>query len=132
MVNEGVNIGVPFGEARDIHIEALYDIRKRISSVIESAGMTHTTVDYDVIQSLVDAAISLLPDITQANKCRELMERYEGEELERITAKNNHAIPTVDDRQQAKRKAAFATLNVIQVIYDNDVGIRRRFTVGVA
>lgn len=132
MADEGVNIGVPFGEARNIHIEALYDIRKRIASVIESAGMTHSTVDYDVVQSLVEAAISLLPDIEQANKCRELMARYELEETAQIAAENKHEIPTTDDKQQAKRQAAYATLNVIQVIYDKDIGIRRRFTVGTA
>lgn len=131
MADEGINIGVPFGEARNIHIEALYDVRRRISSVIESAGMTHTMVDYDIIRALVNSAISLIPDTEQANKCRDLLNRYEREETERIAAENHHPNPTANDRQQAKQEAAFATLNVIQIIYDKDIGIRRRFTVGV-
>lgn len=132
MTEEGVNIGIPFGEARNIHIEALYDIRRRIASVIESAGMTHTTVDYDVVQSLVEAAISLLPDIKQSNQCRQLMVKYEAEETARIAAEKEHSMPTVEDKQAAKRSASFAVMNVIQVIMDEDIGIRRRFTIGVA
>ena len=130
--NDPVNIGITFGEAKNIHIESYYDIRRRIASVIESAGMTGTNVNYDVIYALVELAISSIPDIDQGNRCRQKMEEWEEQEIQKLAAKREDGRPTTDDIQAAKRSATMATLNLVQVIYDDDIGIRTLHTIGTA
>lgn len=125
-----INIGISFGEAKNIHLEAYYDIRRRIASVIESAGMTGTQVNYDVVYALVELAISSIPDTEQGNKCRQLMEKWEREVTDRLASRNDDGRPTADDIQAAKRSATMATLNLVQVIYDDDIGIRTLHTIG--
>lgn len=127
-----VNIGVPYGEAKNIHLEAYYDIRRRIASVIESAGMTGSTVNYDVIYALVELAISSIPDTDQGNRCRQKLEEWEESEIKRLAEKRDDHKPTIDDIQAAKRSATMATLNLVQVIYDDDIGIRTLHTIGTA
>lgn len=132
VADNGIDIGIPFGEAKGIHLNALYDIRRRIAAIIENAGVTGSPVNYDAIYAEVELAISLIPDIDQGNKCRMKFREWELKELSEIAKANNHSMPTTDDRNAAKRAASMATLQLVQVIFDDDIGIRKRLSVGVA
>lgn len=129
---ENVDIGIPYGEAKGIHLNALYDIRRRISAVTENAGITGTNINYDVIYALVEQAISLIPDVDQGNRCRELLYKKEREERKHLQMERKHEIPTSEDINDAKRQASMVALQLVQVIFDDDIGIRKRHTVGVA
>lgn len=129
---EPVNIGIPFSEAKNIHLEGLYKIQSDISSVITYAGTSGTKVNYDAVKALVELAISSIPDVEQGNNCRELLEKKEEERKMEIAKKRNHSTPTTDDEQEAIREASLAVFNLIHVIYDDDIGIRKRHTIGVA
>lgn len=127
-----IPIGIPLSEAKNIHLEGLYNIQNKIAAIIEFGGTTGQRVNYDAIKALVELAISTIPDIDQGNKCRELMEKKEQESLKLIAQKRNHNTPTTDDEQDAIRESAFAMFNLIHVIYDDDIGIRKQYMIGVA
>lgn len=129
---EGIDIGIPYGEAKGIHLNSLYDIRRRIAAIIENAGVTNSAINYQAIEAEVDLAISLIPDIEQGNKCRRKYKEWEEQELEEIMKIHKREMPTTDDRNDAKRAASMAVLQLVQVIFDDDIGIRKRHTVGLA
>lgn len=130
--NDPISLGITFGAAKNIHLEALYSIRRSINSVIESAGTTGNPVNYDVIFALVESAISLIPDVDQGNKCRAMLYKWQKEECEKLAKERKHSTPTSEDLIDSKRQAAFATMQLVQVIFDDDIGIRKLHTVGVA
>lgn len=130
--NDPVNIGITLGEAKSIHLQSYYDIRNKIATIIENAGTSGNSVNYDAIYALVELAISSIPNVKQGNKCRDKMEEWEEQEIRRLAAKRDDGNPTADDIQAAKRSAVMATLNVVQVIYDDDIGIRTLHTIGTA
>lgn len=130
--NDPINTGIPFGNAVPIHLEGLYKIQNDIGNVIVFGGTTGNRVNYDAIKALVELSISSIPDSEQSAALREMMEKKEEEAKQAIAAKNNHATPTSDDEQEAMRQAAFAVFNLVHVIYDDDMGIRKRLTIGFA
>lgn len=130
--NEPVSLGITFGAAKNIHLDALYSVRRSINSVIESAGTTGNPINYEVIFALVENAISLIPDVEQGNKCRKQLYEWQKQECDRLAKERKHSTPTSEDIIDAKRQAAFATLQLVQCIFDDDIGIRKLHTVGVA
>jgi len=127
-----MDAGIPFGEAKSIHLNALYDIRRKIAAIIENAGVTNSPINYDAISAEVELAVSLIPSIDQGNDCLTKMEEWETAELKRLMKIRGHTTATVDDRNDAKRAASMATLRLVQVIFDEDIGIRVRHSIGVA
>lgn len=130
--NDPVSLGITFGAAKNIHLDALYSVRRSINSVIESAGTTGNPINYDVIFALVESAISLIPDTDQGGKCRKKLYEWQKNECERLAKEREHATPTSEDIIDSKRQAAFATMQIVQEIFDDDIGIRKLHTVGVA
>lgn len=128
--SEPINIGTTIGEAKTVHLESLYDIRRRIAAVIENSGITHTALDTNAIKMLVELAISLIPDIDQGEKCRALMKNKYDDIVREMSDNGSNGL-TADDYRQATGEAAMLTLQMIQVIFDDDIGIRTRHTVGV-
>lgn len=127
-----VSLGITFGAAKNIHLEALYNVRNSVNSVILTAASSGNPINYDVIFALVEHAISLIPDTEQGNKCRKKLYIWQKEECENLTKERKHEAPTSEDIEDSKRQAAFATLQLVQEIFDDDIGIRKLHTVGVA
>lgn len=130
--NDPITLGITFGAAKNIHLEALYSVRRSINSVIEAAGTTGNPINYEVIFALVESAISLIPDAEQGNKCRRKLYKWQEEVCKELATERRHTTPTSEDITEAKRQAAFATLQLVQEIFDDDIGIRKLHTVGVA
>lgn len=131
--NDPISLGVTYGEAKSVHLESLYDIRRRIAAVIENAGITHNKLDYNAIKMLVELAITLIPDIQQGEKCRTLMQQKYEDVLNEISAESGTEVRYLDAdvKLQALGEAAILTLQLVQVIFDDDIGIRTQHTVGV-
>lgn len=127
-----INTGIPFGNALPIHLEGLYKIQGDIGNIIVFGGTTGTKVNYDAIKALVELSISSIPDNEQATALRQMMETKEQEAKVEIARRNNHSTPTSDDEQEAMRQASFAIFNLVHVIYDDDMGIRKRMSIGFA
>ena len=130
--SETANTGIPFSKAIPIHTEGLYKIQSDIANIIVFGSTTGEKVNYDGIKALVELAISSIPDSEQSSALREMMEKKEQEAKQEIANKNHHSTPTADDEQQAMRESAFAIFNLVHVVYDDDMAIRKRMTIGVA
>ena len=129
--DDPISLGVTFSESKQIHINSFYDIRLKIATIIENAALNGRSVDYESVLSLVELAISMIPDAEQGNKCRELIERKYNQAIAVLTD-NNSRKPSAADVMQAKKEAAMTTLQAVQVIFDYDLGIRIQHSVGVA
>lgn len=129
--DDPISLGVTFSESKQIHINSFYDIRAKIATIIENAALNGRSVDYESILSLVELAISMIPNADQGNRCRELIERKYTQAIAVLTD-NNSRKPSAADVMQAKKEAAMTTLQAVQIIFDNDLGIRIQHAVGVA
>lgn len=129
--DDPISLGVTFSESKQIHINSFYDIRTKIATIIENAALNGRSVDYESILSLVELAISMIPNADQGNRCRELIERKYTQAIAVLTD-NNSKKPSAADVMQAKKEAAMTTLQAVQIIFDNDLGIRIQHAVGVA
>lgn len=129
--DDPISLGVTFSESKQIHINSFYDIRTKIATIIENAALNGRSVDYESILSLVELAISMIPNADQGNRCRELIERKYTQAIAVLTD-NNTRKPSAADVMQAKKEAAMTTLQAVQIIFDNDLGIRIQHAVGVA
>lgn len=129
--DDPISLGVTFSESKQIHINSFYDIRTKIATIIENAALNGRSVDYESILSLVELAISMIPNADQGNRCRELIERKYTQAIAVLTD-NNSRKPSAADVMQAKKEAAMTTLQAVQIIFDNDLGIRIQHAVGVA
>lgn len=129
--DDPISLGVTFSESKQIHINSFYDIRTKIATIIETAALNGRSVDFDSVQSLVELAISLIPSMEQGNKCLELLDRKYNQALKELAAEHGGK-PTAGDVMQAKKQASMVTLRAVQIIFDNDLGIRIQHSVGVA
>ena len=131
--NQPTNTGIPYGEPQAAFVATLFDIYGKIGDVIKQASMANTTVNYESISALVHLAIALIPDVEQGNKCREMLDVYEDREIEHLkTKKGSSYIPTAKEINNAKCSASMAVMEMVITIFDDDLGIRKRFTVGLA
>ena len=129
--DDPISLGVTFSESKQIHINSFYDIRTKIATIIENAALNGRSIDYESILSLVELAISMIPNADQGNKCRELLDKKYNESVAVLTD-NNSRKATAAEIMQAKKEAAMVTLQAVQIIFDNDLGIRIQHSVGVA
>ena len=129
--DDPISLGVTFSESKQIHINSFYDIRLKIATIIENAALNGRSVDYESVLSLVELAISMIPNAEQVNKCRELIEKKYNQAIAVLTD-NNSRKPSAAEVMQAKKEAAMTTLQAVQVIFDYDLGIRIQHSVGVA
>lgn len=129
--DDPISLGVTFSESKQIHINSFYDIRTKIATIIENAALNGRSVDYESVLSLVELAISMIPNADQGNKCRALLERKFNEAVSVLT-ENHTKKATAADIMQAKKEAAMITLQAVQIIFDDDLGIRIQHAVGVA
>lgn len=129
--DDPISLGVTFSESKQIHINSFYDIRTKIATIIENAALNGRSVDYESVLSLVELAISMIPNADQGNKCRALIEKKYTEAISVLT-NNNSKKATAAEIMQAKKEAAMVTLQAVQIIFDDDLGIRIQHAVGVA
>lgn len=127
------NTGIPYGEPQAAFVATLFDIYGKIGDVIKQAAMANTSVNYESISALVNLAIALIPDVEQGNKCREMLDVYEDREIEHLKNKKgtDSYIPTAKEINTAKCSASMAVMEMVITIFDDDLGIRKRFTVGL-
>ena len=89
--SQPVSLEITFGAAKNIHLEALYNVRNSINSVILTAASSGNSINYDVIFALVEHAISLIPDTDQGNKCRKKLYIWQREECETLAKERKHS-----------------------------------------
>ena len=124
----GINVGISYGGAKDLHLSSHYHSLDLIQEYIAHA---EGALDARKIQTLVQFAVAKIPNVEQGNKCIILMDKIKEQETLRISQERNHAQPTQDDIRDATINACMSTVQLLQEIMDTDCGIRRRFTVGL-
>ena len=124
----GIDIGIPYGGAKEVHLISHYQMRDKIGTYI---AQTEGSIDARKLQTMVEFAVSEIPDMDQGNRCVELLEKKKSEELARLMAERKHERETQEDIRDATISACMATLRLLQMIMDTDCGIRKRYEIGV-
>ena len=124
----GINFGIPYADARELHIASHYHSLDLIQEYIAHA---EGALDARKFQTLVQFAVAKIPNIEQGNRCITLMDKIKEQETLRISHERNHIQPTQEDIRDATINACMSTIQLLQEIMDTDCGIRKRYTVGL-
>lgn len=124
----GINVGLQYGGARDLHLASHYH---SLDLIEEYIAHSEGAIDARKLQTLVQFAVAKIPNVEQGNKCIQLMDMIKEREIRRIAQEHNHVQPTQEDIRDATINACMSTLQLLQEIMDTDCGIRKRFTVGL-
>jgi hypothetical protein len=119
------DIGIPYTDSKDAHLTAYYQLRTQMGALIVSGGTAQQ------IRAMTEYIISHIPSQQQGNLCVELLQRKTREEVESLMKERKIDKETQDILETATISACMCVLRAVSEIMDEDLGIRKRVTIGV-
>ena len=124
---DAMNIGVPKGTAKELHLQHHYITRERVLAVImESQNRINVTK----LEALVLFHASQIPDLKQYVAVCQLLEEKRHQYLDEILDIKKKKDASNEDYERATYKACVDAEETIQLIMDDDLAIRETTTVG--
>lgn len=124
---DSLNIGVPKGTAKDLHLQHHYLTRERILSVILES---ENRINVKKLEYLIKFHASQIPDKDQFVKILFLLESKRKEYLDEILKRENKKVYGTEEYEEATCNACLDAEELIQLIMDDDLAIREMTTVG--
>lgn len=114
-----------------LHERHIYSYYHYLDLICEYIAKTDNSIDGKKIKTMVLFMIATLPDTDQCNRCAQMLDKINREDLQAITKARNHESPSQEDIHDAMISASLITLQLIQqimneqygIIYQNDYGV---------
>ena len=124
---DAMNIGVPKGTAKELHLQHHYITRERVLTVIMD---TQNRININKLEALVRFHASQIPDLKQYVSICLLLEEKRQQYLKEILEQKKKTQWINEDYENATYKACVDAEEAIQLIMDDDLAIRETTTVG--